>query len=217
MDKKEVLEVLKKAREASKKRNFSQSIELIINLKNVDLKKAEQQIDFFVTLHFFRGRKVKVCALVGPEMVADAKNVCDKIITQDEFANYAKNRKLAKKLAKEFDFFIAQANLMARVAGAFGKFLGPKGKMPNPKAGCVVAPKTPLKPLIEKLQKTVKLTAKTIPIVQCLTGNETMSDEEVADNVLTVYDSVVHHLPGEENNVKSVLIKLTMGKPVRLK
>lgn len=217
MDKKNVLDALKKAREESKKRKFSQSFDLIVNLKNVDLKKPEQQLDFFVTLHFARGKKVRVCALVGPEMVADAKVACDKVIAQEEFDGYGKNKKLAKKLAKEFDFFIAQANLMAKVAGAFGRFLGPKGRMPNPKAGCVVAPKAPLKPLVEKLQKTVKITAKTTPIVQCLVGNESMPDEEMADNILTVYDSVMHNLPGEENNINSVFVKLTMGKPVRIK
>ncbi len=217
MDKKSVLEALKKAREEGKKRNFSQSFELIINLKGLDLKKQEQQVDMFIVLPSATGKKARLCAFVGSELAADAKTAFDKVITDEEFESYSKNKKQTKRLAKEFDFFIAQANLMAKVASVFGRYLGPKGKMPNPKAGGVVAPKAPLKPVVERLQRTVKASAKTVPIVQCIIGKESLSDDELAANALAVYESVVHHLPSEERNLKSVMVKLTMGKPVRVK
>lgn len=216
MENKEILAAIKAAKENSKKRNFKQSFDLIINLKNVDVKKADQQLDFFIPLHFSRGKKAKVCALVGPELETEAKNVCDTVILLDDFGKYAKDKKLVKKLAKEHYFFIAQANIMPQVATTFGRVLGPRGKMPNPKAGCIVAPKTNLKPLYERLQKTVKITAKTEPIVQCIVGNEDIPDEEVMDNAVNVYNQVIHHLPQEKNNVGSVYLKLTMGKPIAL-
>lgn len=217
MDEKEVFEAIKKLKESSSKRNFTQSYDLIINLKDLDFKRPEEQVDLFITLHYSKGRIGKICALVGPELTDEAKKVCEKTITQGEFEKYAGDKKATKKLASEHDFFIAQANIMPKVATAFGKILGPKKKMPNPKAGCVVPPKANLKPLHDKLQKTVRAYAKERPLIQCAVGNEKMADREVADNVLNVYNNVLHHLPGEKNNIKNVMLKLTMSKPVELK
>ncbi len=214
MEKKTVLEFLKKARE--QKRNFPQSFDLIFNLKDLDLKKPDQQVDFFATLPFSPKKKVRICALVGPEMEQDAKAVVDTVIVQDDFQRYGKDKKAARKLAKQHDFFVAQANFMAQVASAFGRVFGPRGKMPNPKAGCVVPPKAPLKPLYERLQKTVKVSAKKDPIVQCVIGYDGMTDEQVADNIMALYDQLIHHLPQERNNIKSAFLKTTMGSPQRL-
>ncbi|NQV08517.1 50S ribosomal protein L1 [Candidatus Woesearchaeota archaeon] len=216
MNNKEIMAAIKAARENSKKRNFKQSFDLIINLKNVDIKKTDEQLDFFVPLHFSRGKDIKICALVGPELESDAKNVCDNSIPASDFQKYAKDKKLVKKLAEEYYFFIAQANIMPQVATTFGRVLGPRGKMPNPKAGCVVPPKGSLKPLYDRLQKTIKIVAKTDPIVHCVVGSEEMPDEEVMDNILTVYNQVIHHLPQEKNNIKSAYLKLTMGKSFAL-
>lgn len=215
MDKKQVLEALKKAREA-KERKFSQSIDLIVNLRGLDLKKAEHQVDFFTNLQF-PTKKARICALVAPEMKAAAQQACDTVVVQDDFPLYAKDKKMVKRLTKQHDFFIAQANLMAQIATAFGKVLGPKGKMPNPKAGCVFPPNASLRSVVEKLQHTIRISAKTTPVIHCLVGKEDMSDEEVATNITSIYDQIIHHLPSEEQNIKSVFIKLTMGKPVRLK
>jgi len=214
MDKNQALQTLKKAKENSQKRNFTQSIDLIINLKDIDIKKTEQAINFFHTLHYSKGKKAKVCALVGPELLSQAKEVCDLAISVDEFPKYQKGE--AKKLATEYDFFIAQATIMPKVAQTFGRVFGPKGKMPNPKAGCVVPPNANLKPLYERLQKTIKLQTKNDAIIQTIVGNEGMKDEEVIDNIMTTYDDLVHHLPNGKNNIKNVLIKLTMGKSFQI-
>lgn len=215
MDKKQALEALTKARTDSKKRNFSQTFELILNLKDIDTKKPEGQLDFFVTLHHSSGKDRKVCAFVGPELKDEASKHCDHVILQSEFGKYTKKIDM-KKLAKGYDFFIAQANLMATVASAFGKVFGPKGKMPNPKAGCVVPPKTNLEPLMKGLKKMVRVNTKTSPMIQVPIGNESMDDEKILDNLMTVYDQVIHHLPSEENNIKTALVKLTMGKPIQV-
>jgi large subunit ribosomal protein L1 len=141
--------------------------------------------------------------------------VVDLAIITDDFGTY--DKKKAKKLAESYDFFIAQANIMPKVASAFGKILGTRGKMPNPKAGCVVPPKSNLKPLCEKLQKTVRVKAKELLAIQCRVGTESQQLEQVADNINTIYKQLVHHLPNHENNISKVLIKLTMGKVVEIK
>lgn len=216
LSKENIIKTIEALKKDSKKRNFSQTIDLIITLKNLDIKKTENQVDFFATLHHSKGKAAKVCALVGPELKEEASKNMDKAILADDFVKYAKKSEL-KKLARDYDFFVAQANIMPKVAQAFGKVLGPKGKMPNPKAGCVVPPKAALKPLHERLQKTVRLKAKTALMIQTIVGNESMKDEEVIDNIMTVYKQLVHHLPNEENNIKEVLVKLTMSKPLKVK
>ena len=213
MDKTSILEALNKAKESSKSRNFKQSFDLIISLKNLDMKKTEHQIDAFINLPHAKGKKVKICALIGPELEENAKNICDYILS-DNFQKYKKNE--IKKLAGDFDFFIAQANIMPKIATSFGKVFGPRGKMPNPKAGCVVPPNANLAQTHEKLQKTIRISSKSSPVLQCAVGLEDMNIDNIAENVSSVYSSVIRLLPNEKNNVKDIYLKLTMGKSIKV-
>ena len=215
MEKEEIQSALQKAKDISGKRNFKQSFDLVINLKGLDMKKQENNIDVFITLPHARGRKAKVCAMVGAELIGQARSICDFVIISDDFEKY-KEKKEIKKLAAEYDFFIAQANIMPKVATAFGNVFGPRGKMPNPKSGGVVPPNSSLKPLYEKLQRTIRATNKTAPVIQCAIGTEDMKLNDVAENAMTVYDSIIHALPNEKHNIKNIYIKLTMGKPVKV-
>jgi large subunit ribosomal protein L1 len=214
MDKKDIQSALDEVKKTSKKRNFDQSYDLIVTLQDLNLKNPEEQVEFFVTLHYSPGRVYKICALAGPELIEQAKTACDKALTQEEFPTL--DKKTMKQLAGTYDYFIAQANIMPKVAGVFGRVLGPRGKMPNPKAGCVVPGNANLKQLVERLQKTVKVSAKKVPMVQLIVGKQSQNDEEIIDNVLTVYQQLLHHLPKEKNNVKSIYLKLTMGKPHKI-
>ncbi len=215
MEKEELQSALQKAKDISEKRNFKQSYDLIINLKGLDPKKPEHQVDAFITLPHSKGKKVKVCALVAAELEGQAKEIFDFTILSDNFDKY-KDKKETKKIANNFDFFIAQANIMPKVATVFGRVFGPRGKMPNPKSGGVVAPNANLKPLYEKLQRTVRATTKNAPLLQCSIGTEDMNNNDVVENALTVYNTVLPLLPNESHNVKNVYIKLTMGKPVKI-
>lgn len=216
MDKEQIQAALAKAKDTSQKRNFKQSFDLIINLKGLDPKKQEHQIDTFVTMPHSRGKKVKVCALVGAELEGQAKGIYDFVILSDNFERY-KDKKEIKKLANSFDFFIAQANIMPKVATVFGRVFGPRGKMPNPKSGCIVAPNaTNLNGLYEKLQRTTRASVKSAPLIQCAIGTEDLNTNDVAENALTVYNSLLQVLPNEKHNIKDIYIKLTMGNPVKV-
>lgn len=216
MDKKHALEFVRKLREVSPKRNFVQAVDVIVNLQDLDFKKPDHQMDFYVVLPHAPGKKKKVVALVDVDMVEDAKASCDLVISLMQFEEYAKDKKRIKKLAKNNDYFIAQSTIMTKIAATFGRTLGPKNKMPNPKAGCVVMPKTALKPLYDKLQKTIRVLARNKPIVQLCIGREDMTDEQLADNLFLVYDQLIHHLPKERNNLKNMFIKTTMGNSVKV-
>jgi len=216
MNKEDILKAIKELKEKAKKRKFKQSYDLIVVLKGLNMKKPEDHVEFFQAIKYDTGRTVKICALVGPELAAKAKESCDVVVNIDDFPKYQKDKKAAKKIAKECDWFIAQANIMPQVAAAFGRVLGPKGKMPNPKAGCIVPPSANLKPLCERLRKTVKISAKITPMIQCIVGKEDMKDEEVLDNVWTIYDGLVHHLSSGIDNIRNILLKMTMSKPLKI-
>lgn len=209
MDRKEVLELIERVRKGSQKRKFSQAFDLQIRFRDIDLKKQEQKVDFFVPLPHSRGREPKICAFVDAQLVGQAKKLFENVVLGEEFEGWKDNKKGLKKLAKDYDFFVAQANLMAKLATIFGKTLGTKGKMPNPKAGCVVPGTANLEPLVSKLKKTVHVQTKNELAVKAPVGNENMKDEDVAENILAIYNQLMSSLA--PNNIKSVGLKLTMG------
>lgn len=210
MEKSQILATLKKLRELSPKRNFKQSIDLTINLRQLDLKKPEHQVNMFITLPHSMGKKISVCAFVDADLEPKAKEACDEVILLDQFAKF-KTKSSIKKLAEKHDIFIAQASIMPKVATVFGRYLGPRGKMPNPKMGGVLPPNANIRQLYDGLQRTVSLVTKNEPTIKCKAGSEDSHDEEVAENVFAIYKNVVSRLPNDVQNVKSALLKLTMG------
>lgn len=217
MDKKQILESIKLAREISKKRNFKQSFDLVVNLKNLNIKKADENIDLFIQVPYNLGKEVKICALVDYDLEKQAKESCDLVILKDSFSKYENKKKELKKLARSYNFFIAQADIMPKVATLFGKILGPLGKMPNPKVGAVVPGNiATLKILVEKLKNTIRLQTKNELTIKVLIGKEEMKDEEIVENAFIIYNTLLQSLPQEKNNIKSSLIKLSMGPPAYL-
>lgn len=216
MDKKIILDSVKKLREISKQRKFPQTLDVSINLTNLDLKKnPDSKIDLFHQLPHDTGKKPKICALVGKELSSKAK-IFDKVILSEDFDALVKNKKELKKLARKYDYFVAQANLMADIGAKFGKILAPIGKMPNPKAGCIVPPTADLEPLLKRLESTARLQTRDQPSIKTLAGTETMSDEDLTDNINSIFNTVIHELPQEKANIKSLIIKFTMSKTVEI-
>ncbi len=214
MDTKHLIEALQFLKTHSPSRKFVQNIDLIITLKNLNLKKDTDKVLLFTVLPHDKGKKARIGAFVGQELVTSAKAGCDKIVLNTEFGNY--DKKAMKKLAGEIDFFIAQATLMPQIAATFGRVLGPRGKMPNPKAGCIVPPTADLKPVVQRLHRTVKLETKNEPVLRAVIGNQQSKDEEVAENAVHIYTTVLHVLPQEKNNIERVMIKYTMGPAVEI-
>ena len=211
MDKTLIKKAISQLREQNS-RKFTQSVDMIVNLKNFNVK--QQSVNTVITLPHTKGREVKVAAFAGQELVDEAKAHCGLVITQSQFGEY--DVKAMKKLAQEYDYFIAQASIMAKVAQAFGKVLGSRGKMPDPKMGCVVPPNASLGPLVEKLKNTIVFKSKKSLNLMSIIGNESMSDEDIVENVETAYKMLVKALPNEEQNIKNVQLKLTMGSPITL-
>ena len=125
------------AKKNSKKRNFSQAMELVVNFKGLDVKAPENRINENVSLANPIGRDVKVCMIADGDLVVKARNAgADLVITKQELDQYAGNKKAVKKLADAYDYFAARTDLMATVGKTLGSVLGPRGKIPsNPANG----------------------------------------------------------------------------------
>lgn len=210
--KQEILEAVKKAKEEAKPRNFTQSVDVVITIKDLDVRKPENRIDEEVFLPNGRGKPVKIAFIADGELALLAKNAgADLVINKAELEEMGKDRKEAKKMANRHDFFVAQADMMPLVGRFLGPVLGPRKKMPKP----VPASAKP-EPLMEKLKGTVKVRIKDQPVVQALVGSQEMGDEEIADNIEAVLGVLDQKLEKGRNQIKAMYVKTTMGPIARV-
>jgi len=200
------LKAIKELRKTEKKRNFSQTIDLIINLKNFNVKK--DGFNLFVQVP----NKIRDKKIAG--FFENKSNLVD-TIKKDEFIKF-KDKKELKKLVKTYDFFIANAKLMPAVATTFGRILGPVGKMPSPQLGILPSEdENAIKSVLNKINSTVRVRVKE-PSIKIGVGKESLSDEQILKNVLVVYGKILEALPKKKENVRNILIKLSMDKPVKV-
>lgn len=208
----EVLEAVKEAKEQSKPRNFTQSVDMIVNIRDLDVKKPENRFNEEVTLPNGRGKEVKIGVIADGELIVQAKDAgVALVINKADLEELGKDRNAAKKAANSVDFFIAQADMMPLVGRFLGPILGPRNKMPKP-----VPASIKLDPLLERLQSTVKVGIKQQPAIQIIVGSQDMSDEDLAENIETVLTVLDRHLDKGRNQIKSMFIKTTMGPIVRV-
>ncbi|MEM5794374.1 MAG: 50S ribosomal protein L1 [Candidatus Aenigmatarchaeota archaeon] len=202
--KEKILSKIKELREKSKKRNFEQSFDLIINLKEFDPKKPENKITEDIVLPHGRGKEARV--VIFSDTI---KDVNAEVLTSSDIEKIAKNKREARKLAKNTDFFLAEPKLMPLVGKYFGQFLGPRGKMPKIIVGNV-------EKLVENYKKSVRIRIKDSPVIQCIVGKENMKDEQIAENIEAVLEALKAKLPKGKQNIGEVLLKLTMSKPIKI-
>jgi large subunit ribosomal protein L1 len=214
LEPKTVLNAIKEAKEKGGKRNFVQSVELILTLQDIDMKSPEGRLQENVELpHPPPNKPNKVCVIATGELALKAKKAnADLVIDKDELEALAGKKKELRKLANEYDFFLAEAPLMPLVGKVMGAFLGPRGKMPIP-----VPPTGDVESLIKKYRRTVVIKMRNQPVIQCRVGTEDMKEEDLAENIQAVLKIVESKMKRGVKNIKSIHIKTTMGEPVKIK
>ncbi len=195
---------IKKLRATENKRKFNQTIDLVINLKEFDVRR--ESFNLFVTLP----NKIKEKKIIG---IFEKKSTIIDTITKDEFPKY-KEKKDMKKLIKSYDAFIANAKLMPAIATSFGRGLGPAGKMPSPQLGILPNEEEKIvQAMIKKVNSTARIMVKEASIKAGI-GKESLSDKELLDNLVTAYSQIMDALPKKRDNIRNIKLKLTMDKPV---
>jgi large subunit ribosomal protein L1 len=190
-----------------KERKFDQTLDLIINLQKFDSRK--NSINLVVPLPF-KIKDKKICAFLETEN----KNITT--ITKERFKKYSDKKEL-KNLVKKFDFFIAEAKLMPIVATTFGRALGPAGKMPSPQLGILMQVNDKaIEDLKNKINSSIKIRTKEASIKLPI-GKQSMKDEDLIENIMAVFNTIVKELPRDKENIKNVEIKFSMTKPQKIK
>ncbi|MHA1796718.1 MAG: hypothetical protein ACTSUK_11455, partial [Promethearchaeota archaeon] len=212
--------VIKKEGKPDKVRKFDETVDLIINVRDVDIKNPNNRIDNEIMLpHPIPNNLTKkdICFIVKDQMELDLKEAGYAVLNQNDLSNLQKKSKKEKKAtAKKYKYFVARADLMRDLARVLAQFLGQQGKMPRPqpKGFGIIRPNEDLQNFLPKLNHIVKITMKKQLMMQLKVGKKSQSKEELQDNINSVLNFVEGHLPMGNNNIRSIYIKTTMGKPV---
>jgi large subunit ribosomal protein L1 len=210
MNVKTVLEKVQEALEKAPPRKFSETIEIAVNLRDVDMSKPANRINEEVILPKGRGKKQKIAVIGSGEMVLKAKGVADIVIQPEEIESIADDRRGARKLVRQMDYFIAEAPLMPTIGKRLGVFLGPPGKMPRP-----VPPGSDPSGLVNNLRDTVRIRSRDKMVIHIPVGSTTMTTEDVTANIIEVMRRIENKIPRGPGNIASVYVKTTMGPSVR--
>jgi large subunit ribosomal protein L1 len=213
LDEKTILDAVKEAKGKSGKKKFNQTVDLILNIVEVDMKAPEGKIQEVVELPHATGKPNKVCVIASGELALKARRAnADSVIERADLEGLAGKKKELRKLADEYDVFISEAPLMPLVGRILGPVLGPRGKMPVP-----VPPTADIASLMAKHRKTIVLRMRNQPIIQCSVGTESMDEKELSDNIQAVLRALEGKLKRGLKNIKLAYVKTSMGTPVRIK
>jgi large subunit ribosomal protein L1 len=187
---------------------------MVINLRDVDVSKPEKRFSEVVELPHGLGqkeRKIAVFATGDLALQASRSKNVDKVLERSEVEALIGNKKAAKKLVRQYDYFLVEPQLIPLAARALGAALGGLGKSPIP-----IPPNTNIDELAAKYRRSVNVRVRKVPQVMVPIGTDNMGPEQLVENARTVIDRVVQKLEGGWSNIKSIYFKLTMGSPVKL-
>jgi large subunit ribosomal protein L1 len=213
--------VIKKDGFKDKVRNFDESIDLIINIKDVNLNEPKNRIDKEIILsnEIITDGKPNICVIASDEILLEAKKLGVDTIDSDGLINLnSEEKKYKKKFAKKYDFFIVEDKMMRDVARYLARFLGPVGKMPKPfpTGYGIISSSEDLQTAYERYKKIIRIQMKKQPIIFAKIGKKSMSSEKLFENIKTVVNFIADQMPHKFNNFKSMYLKSTMGKSVNV-
>ena len=206
-----VNQVIEDALKSDKERKFVETVEVAINLRDVDLQNPQKRINAEVALPHGRGRPARVAVFAQGEMAVISKKIVDTVLGPEQIDELSENKREARKLADRFDFFVAETGLMATIGKSLGVVLGPRGKMPRP-----IPPQADIERIISSLTNLVPVRSKDRPTFHVPFGNISMSQDQLAENLETILKRVESNLDRGSDNIASIWVKTTMGKAVRL-
>ncbi|HOT94808.1 MAG TPA: 50S ribosomal protein L1 [Methanoregulaceae archaeon] len=212
VERQKILEAVRTAIESAPERKFSESVDLTVNLKNIDMAQPKNRIDETILLPNGTGRAVRIAVLGKGEITTQAKEAgVDLIIGPEEIERLGGEPREARKIANQYRFFLAETAVMPLVGRWLGVRLGPRGKMPMP-----IPQGTDIRPIVERLRGSVKIRTKDKKVFHANVGTTAMTPEQLAENIDAVLKRVESVLEQGALNVRSVYVKTTMGPAVKV-
>ena len=207
-----IVEAVKAAKEKAPERKFSESVDITINLKNIDMAQPKNRIDETILLPHGTGTNVGIVVLGKGDITTQAKEAgVDLIIGPEEIERLGGEPREARKIAGKYRFFLAETAVMPSVGRYLGPRLGPRGRMPTP-----ITSGQDIRPIVERLRSSVKIRTKDKKVFHVKVGNTQMNEDQVAENIDAVLKRVESVLEQGHLNVRSVYVKTTMGPAVKV-
>merc|ERR1712061_935339 len=203
-----VNEMLAKSKEQN--RNFLESVELQVMLKNYDTQK-DKRFSGTVKLPNIARPKFTVCVLGNQAHIDEAKKFGIPHMSVDDLKKLNKDKKLVKKLAKKYDAFLASDALIRQIPRLLGPGLNKAGRFP-----AILAQGDDMVAKIDEMKMTIKFQMKKVLCLAIAVGNVEMSDDQLAQNINMSINFLVSLLKKQWQNVRSLHIKTTMGPAIRL-
>lgn len=202
-------DMINQAKTGTKQRKFKQSVEMIIVFKDIDVKKGFA-LNEVVQLPKTNS-PATVCIMATGDMGQKAKEAkADAVVGSEELDKFAANKRASRKFINKYDFFLADTQIMPAVGKVLGQLLGPRGKMPTP-----VPFNASIESFLQRFRSSIKVRSRASLAMSCKIGDESMENADLAINAHAVLSAVEKKLPSGEKNLKRVIIKTTMGKPVK--
>ncbi|TIA72552.1 hypothetical protein E3P92_02208 [Wallemia ichthyophaga] len=206
----QVKDVLEQSAKPENKRNFVETVELQIGLKNYDPQRDKRFSGTIKLPHVPRPR-MALCLLGDAADIDRAKLMGLEFMSVEDLKKLNKNKKLVKKLAKKYDAFVASEALIKQIPRLLGPGLSKAGKFPTP-----VSHSEDLEKKTTEVKSTIKFQLKKVLCLAVAVGHVTMSEDELVANIMLAVNFLVSLLKKNWQNVKSLHIKSTMGKAHRL-
>jgi len=193
-----------------KKRNFIETIELQIGLKNYDPQR-DKRFSGTIKLPNLPRPRMSICILADAADIDRAKLVDLEYQSVDDLKKLNKNKKLVKKLAKKYDAFLASEVLIKQIPRLLGPGLSKAGKFPTP-----ISHAEDLNNKLNDVKSTIKFQLKKVLCLGVAIGHIEMTEDQITANVMLSINFLVSLLKKNWQNVGSLHIKSSMGKPQRL-
>lgn len=195
---------LESLRTGQEKRGFNQSIDLIVTLKGVDLKKPDSKFSEDLILPNGRGTDANVVVFSD-----NIKGLDCKVLTSGDIQKLTTNKRMIRQLANDTEFFLAETQLMPLIGKSLGQILSPRNKMPK------LLTSDPSS-MVRNYKKSVKVVVKSAPVIQCFVGKQDMDEKKVSENIETILKFLEGKLKNGRQNIGKILVKYTMSKPVKV-
>ncbi|KAL3896795.1 MAG: hypothetical protein SGCHY_003841 [Lobulomycetales sp.] len=198
------------AASTEKPRKFTETVELQIGLKNYDPQR-DKRFSGTVKLANIPRPQMKLCILADAAHIDQAKAINLDYMSVDDLKKLNKEKKLIKKLAKKYDGFLASEALIKQIPRLLGPGLNKAGKFPTP-----VSHAENLQEKVDEIKATIKFQLKKVLCMGVAIGNVKMTEDELVGNTMMGINFLVSLLKKNWQNVKSLFVKSSMGKPMRL-
>ncbi len=191
------------------KAKFDETVEVHVKL-GVDSRHADQQVRGAVVLPHGTGKKVRVAVFAKGEKANEALAAGAEIVGAEDLVDKIKNENFF-----DFDVVVATPDMMGLV-GRLGKILGPKGLMPNPKAGTVSMNVT--QAVNDLKAGKIEYRLDKTNIIHCPIGKASFGPEKLGDNFNTLLGAIIKAKPAAAKGtyIKSCVIASTMGPGIKI-